>query len=63
MIDHAKLLVGAVGFHTGKKEKLSSSKAGQPAWLLLSSSPFSVLNPATPLCSVVRELSVVLAPS
>ena len=45
---------GAAGFDTGKGEKLSSSQAQQAmqaAWLLLSFSPFPVLNPAAPPCT------------
>ena len=44
---------GAVGFDTGNGENLSSSQAQpakQTALLLLSLTPFPVLNPAAPLC-------------
>ena len=41
------------GFDTGNGEKQSSFQTQSPsqaAWLLLSFSPFPVLNPAAPLC-------------
>ena len=44
---------GAAGFDTGKGEKLSNSQADYlagVAWVLLSFSPFPVLNPAAPPC-------------
>ena len=40
---------GAAGFDTGKGEKLSNSLA-RVAWVLLSFSPFPMLNPTAPPC-------------
>ena len=48
--DCTVLYSGAAGFDTGKGDKLSNSRTDCKAGVLLSFSPFPVLNPVAPPC-------------